>query len=82
MANIRLQATEQNGLFVLPVVNAVQSAMVVATKETAQLWHRRYGHLGYGNMARLPNMVQGIHVSADEFLQAAEGVCEPCALGK
>ena len=82
VANMTLHATEQNGLYVLPVVNGTQCAMVVSTKETAQLWHQRYGHLGYSNMAKLPSMVQGIHVTTDEFLQAGDGVCEPCVLGK
>lgn len=59
--------------------------LAARTKETPRLWHERFGHLGYDNLARLPSMVSGIHISADEFKAAAtdeDVVCEPCALGK
>ena len=52
-------------------------------KESPQLWHERYGHLGYENLARLTSMVEGIHVSSEEFQAAgSEGMCESCVLGK
>jgi len=55
-----------------------------STKETPELWHKRFGHLGYDNLARLTSMVDGINISADKFREAGEsdGLCEPCALGK
>ena len=57
-----------------------------ATQETPQLWHERFGHLSYENLARLRarNMVTGITTMADEFKTAnkAEELCEPCTLGK
>ena len=61
------------------------SAMVARqTKESPRLWHERFGHLGYDNLARLPGMVTGIHTTTDEFKAAgaSNGMCEPCALGK
>ena len=61
------------------------SALTACSKETPQLWHERFGHLGYDNLARLPSMVNGIQITADEFKKAArmeEGICEPCVLGK
>ena len=41
-----------------------------APKESPQLWHQRFGHLGYDNLAKLQshNMVTGITTSADEFV--------------
>ena len=48
----------------------------------SQLWHRRFGHLGYDNMAKLPTMVKGIDVSAAEFKAAGNKVCEPCVMAK
>jgi hypothetical protein len=52
--------------------------------ETAQLWHRRFGHLGYDNLARLQQhgMVNGIHVEAEDFKRAKEQLCDPCARAK
>ena len=61
------------------------SALVSRPKETARLWHERFGHLGYYNLAKLPSMVTGIHTTADEFKKAAsedDGFCEQCVLGK
>ena len=53
-------------------------------KETPQLWHQRFGHLSYDNLARLPSMVTGINITAEEFKTAGtQGeLCEPCAMGK
>ena len=60
-------------------------AMVSRPKETPRLWHERYGHLSYENLARLTNMVTGIQTTAEEFKTAAsegDALCEPCVLGK
>ena len=60
-------------------------ALVSRTKESPQLWHERFGHLGYDNLARAVGMVTGIHTSVEEIQAAADGVaglCEPCVLGK
>lgn len=55
-----------------------------AAKETPELWHRRFAHLGYANLQRLvkEGMVQGINVDASEFKTPASAVCEPCVLAK
>lgn len=53
-------------------------------KESPQLWHQRFGHLGYDNLARLTTMAIGIKTTAEEFKSTNEDgdLCEPCALGK
>lgn len=54
-------------------------------KETPELWHRRFAHLGYDNLAKLQrnNMVTGINITADAFKTASQGtLCEPCVMGK
>ena len=62
------------------------SALAARTRETPQLWHQRFGHLGFDNLARMTarDMVTGISISAEEFKAAgtASDPCEPCALGK
>jgi hypothetical protein len=59
------------------------NVMMARGKETPRLWHERYGHLGYDNLARLTTMVKGINIDAKEFKSAEEsGLCEPCVLGK
>ncbi|PSC67037.1 reverse transcriptase,R, partial [Micractinium conductrix] len=43
----------------------------------------RLGHLGFDNLAKMPDMVTGIRVTAAEFKTAgANALCEPCTLGK
>ena len=53
-------------------------------KATPQLWHRRYGHMGYDNMAKLQadQLVDGIKPSANDFKAAGDALCEPCVKAK
>jgi transposase InsO family protein len=78
-------ATVQDGLYY--VNSSAQSAAALVSKatETPELWHRRLGHLGYDNLAKLQQqqMVTGINVSSKAFLEAKDSsVCEPCLMGK
>ncbi|GLC47439.1 hypothetical protein PLESTM_002074400 [Pleodorina starrii] len=58
------------------------ASMLPATAR-AELWHSRFGHLSYGNLARLAEgMVEGMDVSPKCFRDAGTGVCETCAMGK
>jgi len=59
-------------------------AYLSKTKEDAKLWHRRYGHLGYDNLAKLvtEGMVKGINVPAESFKNAKGAACEPCIAAK
>jgi len=52
--------------------------------ETAELWHRRFGHLGYDNLAKLAasGMVVGMNVPASAFVEANTSVCHPCVIAK
>ena len=52
--------------------------------ESAEIWHRRFCHAGYENLARLAegNLVKGMHVSAAKFREKVDTVCEPCVQGK
>jgi hypothetical protein len=87
--DLLVTAKERNGLYITesraarPAVPTT-AAMFAQPKETPQEWHRRFGHLGYDNLAKLvkTNMVKGINVSAEDFLEANKEVCEPCALAK
>jgi len=44
-------------------------AAAAASKETPELWHRRFGHLGYDKLFKLKdkNKVEGISVPAQDF---------------
>jgi transposase InsO family protein len=63
----------------------VMLAAFTGTSAAAELWHQRFGHLGYTNMAKLArlNMVDGLPISAGAFgdLVGKEN-CNACAIGK
>ena len=66
------------------VQESAEAALIGATRSTAALWHRRYGHLGYGNMANLvkQGMVSGIDIPAADFTAQCTEPCEPCIMAK
>ena len=59
-------------------------ALLTQPAETAQLWHRRFAHLGYANIERLVagKMVDGINITVDDCKVAAGNTCEPCITAK
>ena len=77
-----IQAHESDNLFYFEAGLRNEHA-IAATAETPQLWHRRFGHLSYDNLARLTKMVEGINVSEADFARAGnQGACEPCIMSK
>ena len=73
-----------DGLYRLTSTKAGAAAFYSKPAETAELWHRRFGHLGYDNLAKLAScgMVTGMNVAAGEFSEANTSVCEPCIMAK
>ena len=65
---------------------AIAMTATAASKQTPELWHRRFGHLGYGNLLQLQSkqMVSGIGVSAQSFKAQQEQtpLCEACTMSK
>jgi transposase InsO family protein len=78
--------SKDEGLYFTSAKPALEEAVAGAVKaqESPQLWHRRFGHLGYDNLASLvkDDLVTGINVPADDFKAAGTNVCEPCVKGK
>jgi hypothetical protein len=58
--------------------------MAVAVQEAAQLWHWRYGHLGWDSLTRLQRetMVKGLKIPTSAFLDEKEKICETCTLAE
>ena len=76
-----------NGLYYIeatPVLSATSATGAVKIVESAQLWHRRFGHLGYDNLAKLvkQDMVKGINVPAKSFESASHQLCDECVKAK
>ena len=85
-------AQEHGGLYTMRVqpvqheqAHVSGTAGVTQLQEKAELWHRRFCHLGADNMARLVQlgMVEGMGgISDAAFKQLQHSVCEPCVMGK
>lgn len=59
-------------------------AAAAAAAESPELWHRRFCHLGYDNLAKLvkDDLVHGIHVPDSAFIKSKTDTCEPCIMAK
>lgn len=79
-----IHAAQHEGLYCFSSICHKETAMTATAKETAELWHRRYGHMGYDSMAKLPSIVSGISVTAEQFKKAAasDNICETCVTSK
>ena len=66
------------------VPDQADKALAASSSPTAMMWHRRFGHLGVDNMARLvrEQMVKGIQLKASDFMELSTQSCEPCLAGK
>ncbi|MCO5567221.1 hypothetical protein L7F22_020910 [Adiantum nelumboides] len=76
--------TLENGLFVLDCYEKQIQACIAETKtqamQDAELWHARFGHVGYGSLMTLQhhNMVHDLSL----LEMPPRHVCEGCVLGK
>ncbi|MCO5560594.1 hypothetical protein L7F22_014209 [Adiantum nelumboides] len=76
--------TLENGLFVLDGYEKQIQACIAETKtqamQDAELWHARFGHVGYGSLMTLQrhNMVHDLSL----LEMPPRHVCEGCVLGK
>ena len=78
---VTMQARREDGVYVVELAGAVCN---VVRSESATLWHRRLGHAGFENLAKMVEngCVSGVQVGADEFREELTRVCEPCVMGK
>lgn len=87
---LMIETTEiRAGVFTLTdTSDALEEAYAMAARtaeETAELWHRRFGHLSYRALAQLrfEQMVDGISVTDRAFEAAGrEQMCETCIQAK
>jgi transposase InsO family protein len=79
-----LEAHRYKGTFMVRAMAADSAIGLISSnsKANAEVWHRRFGHLGYGNMTRLPGMVKGLDIAATDFKAAADDTCSSCIMGK
>ena len=56
------------------------TAFIASSKEAAELWHRRMGHLSYNGLAELTQQADGINVTASTFKNVADSQhkCDTC----
>lgn len=66
-----------NDLYSLDVYSSMACCMA-KSQESAELWHRRLGHLGRSNM----KLLRDKHAEGLNFLDPSEEPCEICVKGK
>jgi len=66
--------------YVLKVTPVKPSASAASTRidGEAELWHRRFNHLGFENLKRVVGMVDGIPASVADAKRILGTVCVPC----
>ena len=70
------EGTRERGLYYLTQAGRrTEEALTVS----ADIWHRRLGHLGIQNLARASKMMSGIDLKGKT---QTTDVCEPCLQGK
>jgi hypothetical protein len=74
---VALQAREVNGVYVIKLAEVVCN--VVRAAETAALWHRRLGHAGYENLAK---MVTGDHALASRSRRRSSARSSPASASR
>lgn len=47
-----------------------------------QLWHRRMGHISYGNLHKLRSISEGIKIKNEVFEKTCDVTCEACIMSK
>jgi len=72
---------EQYVLEVTPVQASTNEASTRTAGE-AELWHRRFSHLGLKNLKRAATMVDGMPSSVADAKRVMGTVCVPCVDGK
>ncbi len=74
----------RTGIFGMVGHHVPAASVALSATETPQLWHRRYGHLGYDNLAKLAEtgLVKGMTTSAAEFKTAGKDACGTCITSK
>jgi len=70
--------------YVLKVTPVKASACAASTRIAgeAELWHRRFNHLGLENLKRAATMVDGMPSSVADATRVIGTVCVPCVDGK
>jgi hypothetical protein len=81
--DVVMQARDSRGLWLIEEAEKEHS-FLTREKETAELWHRRFGHAGFESLAKLAEakLATGVKVRAGEFRAKKLAICEPCILAK
>jgi hypothetical protein len=82
-----MKAQRSGGLFKVASTkkrdkDAELKGLMARIQDDAALWHRRFGHLSYGNLQRMAEdqLVDGLNIEAKAF--RSRETCEPCIMAK
>ncbi|KAG1665273.1 hypothetical protein FOA52_015850 [Chlamydomonas sp. UWO 241] len=85
--DVHLEGFKSNGIYIVEaetiMAPTVETAQIAKSSSSPSLWHARFGHLGYNNLSKVSQMVNGMPVfDPDETKAAAASLCTPCITGK
>jgi len=72
----------ENYVLKVTLVKASEGAASTRMDGEAELWHRRFNHLGFENLKRVVGMVDGIPASVAEAKRVLGTICVQCVDGK
>lgn len=75
-------AVRMNDLSVLLPKSIDSHAFSALITQSAELWHRRLGHLGYKNLEILTSISKGMDVSAKSIKESSSHSCTSCLKAK
>jgi hypothetical protein len=83
LGEVLMQAKGVKGLWFVEEAERDYS-FLTKKKETAELWHRRFGHARFENLVKLAEweLAVGVKVGAGEFRAETSETCEPCIMAK
>lgn len=79
---VKVKGKIEGKMYVLPTLCGTATANAASCTPSAELWHRRFAHLGAATLDKTARVVTGIHIDAAGIARLREAVCPPCIEGK
>lgn len=77
--DVIVKTAPQNGIYKVTDSKKTSGMLAGSNEDQLMKWHRRLGHLSYGNLVKLNEMIGGISLKGN---RDALEKCVPCLMGK
>eukprot|EP00170_Pyropia_yezoensis_P005576 contig_22655_g5592 len=79
---VKVKGNIDGNMYMPPTLFGTGIANAASGTPSAELWHRRFAHLGALTLDRTARVVTGMHIDAAGITRLREAVCPPCTEGK